>query len=52
MEKTTKQIVEEHLAAAKRSMKKVMRSKATARAALISAGILTKDGKQLAKPYR
>ena len=52
MTMTTKQIVEEHRAASKRVMKKATRSKVTARAALTKAGILTKDGRRLAKPYR
>ncbi len=45
-------IVRDHLEASKRVMKKAMRSKATATAFLVKAGILTKDGKRLAKPYR
>jgi hypothetical protein len=32
-------------------MKKVLHSKTTAKAALIRAGILAKNGKGLAKPY-
>jgi hypothetical protein len=52
MEQTSKQIADEHRAASRRAMKKILRSKATATAALVRAGILTKDGKRLAKPYR
>lgn len=45
-------MVEEHLLASKRVMKKVLVSKTSARKFLIAAGILTKSGKSLAKPYR
>lgn len=49
---STAGMVEEHLVASKRLMKKVLRSKKSARAFLIRAGILDKQGKELAKPYR
>ncbi len=48
---TTKEIVEEHLAASKRVMKKVLKDKQSARRFLVEAGVADKDGK-LAKPYR
>lgn len=47
----TSELVREHLKASKEVMKKAMRSKKSARAFLVKAGILTKSGK-LAKPYR
>lgn len=50
--KSTSEIVAEHRKAAKAVMKKVLRSKASATAFLVRAGILTKDGERLAKPYR
>lgn len=49
---TTAEMVKEHLEASKRLMKKVLASKRSARAFLVSAGILDKSGKGLAKPYR
>ena len=52
MEKTSKTIANEYRAASKREMKKVLRNKTTAIAALVRTGILTADGKKLAKPYR
>jgi hypothetical protein len=45
-------IVREHIKASKQVMKKAMRSKRAARGFLIRAGILAKNGNQLAKPYR
>ena len=52
MTQSTEEMVKQHLAASKRVMKKVLRSRKSAREFLISAGILDKDGKRLAKPYR
>ena len=46
------EMVEEHLEASARVMKRVLRSKKSAREVLIGAGILDKSGKGLAKPYR
>ncbi len=45
-------IVREHTRAAKKAMKEALRSPKDARAFLIRAGILTKSGKRLARPYR
>ena len=45
-------VVAEHLRASKRVMKDVLATKANARKFLIAAGILSKSGKGLAKPYR
>ena len=52
MTMTTREIVKEHQEASKRVMKKATRTKSSAREALAKAGILTKDGQRLAKPYR
>ncbi len=49
---TVDQIVKENQDAMDRAFKKAMRSKKTARAFLVRAGILEKNGKGLAKPYR
>ncbi len=49
---SSEEIVREHERAADKVMKKALGSKKSARAFLIHAGILTKSGKQLAKPYR
>ena len=49
---TVTQIVKENQEAMERAAKRAMRSKKTARAFLIRAGILNKSGKGLAKPYR
>lgn len=46
------QIIKENEEAMERAGKKALRSKASARAFLIRAGILDKSGKRLAKPYR
>lgn len=46
------QIVKDNQKAMDRAFKKAMRSKRAARAFLIRAGILKKNGKGLAKPYR
>ncbi len=48
---TTKEIVEEHLAASKRAMKKILKNKKTARDFLVKVGIVDKSGK-LTKLYR
>lgn len=45
-------MVAEHLAASDRVMKKVLSSKKNSIAFLVEAGILSKNGKGLAKPYR
>jgi hypothetical protein len=45
-------IAREHELAEKKFMKKALRSKQRAKSFLIRAGILSKNGKQLAKPYR
>ncbi|MBX3387986.1 MAG: hypothetical protein KF691_00880 [Phycisphaeraceae bacterium] len=45
-------MVEEHLRASKKVMKKVLKSKKRSIRFLVAAGILTKSGKSLAKPYR
>jgi hypothetical protein len=45
-------IAKEHIKASKQSMKRAMGSKRNAKAFLIRAGILSKNGKKLAKPYR
>ncbi len=45
-------MVEDHLAASARAMKRILASKRSAREALIKAGILDKSGKGLSKPYR
>ena len=44
--------VDREVAAIHRVGKKIARTKESARAFLISTGLLTKDGKQLAKRYR
>jgi len=44
-------MVKEHLKASKRVARKALASKKKARAFLIRAGILKKNGKGLAKPY-
>jgi hypothetical protein len=49
---TVSQVVKENEEAMERGFKKASRSKATARAFLVRAGILNKNGKGLAKPYR
>jgi hypothetical protein len=49
---TVAQIVKENEQAMKRAGKRARRSKETARAFLVRAGILEKNGKKLAKPYR
>ena len=49
---STEKMVKEHLKASKRVMKKALASKKSARAFLVRAGILKKNGKGLAKPYR
>jgi hypothetical protein len=49
---TVDQMVKENQQAMDRAFKKAMRSKKTARAFLIRAGILNKKGTGLAKPYR
>ncbi|MCX5659421.1 MAG: hypothetical protein NTW19_06810 [Planctomycetota bacterium] len=45
-------IVKEHIKGSREYMKKVTSSKRLATNFLIRAGILTKSGKRLAKPYR
>ena len=52
MTPTTEQIVREHLAASRRFRKSIRGNPDKAREFLIKAGILTKDGKKLAKRYR
>ena len=49
---TVSEIVKENEQAMKRAGKRARRSKETARAFLVRAGILDKSGKRLAKPYR
>lgn len=49
---TTAQIVKENREAMERAAKRATRSREAARAFLVRAGILSKDGKTLAKPYR
>jgi hypothetical protein len=49
---TTTQIVRENQEAMERAAKRAMRSRKSARAFLVRAGILDKSGKRLAKPYR
>jgi hypothetical protein len=44
--------VDREVAAIKRVGKKIAKTKESARAFLISTGLLTKDGKQLSKRYR
>lgn len=46
------EMVEEHLKASARVMKRVLSSKKNTRQFLIEAGILDKTGKRLAKAYR
>jgi hypothetical protein len=46
------QIVRENEQAMESAAKRATRSKKTARAFLVRAGILDKTGKRLAKPYR
>src|SRR5690606_9710840 len=48
---TSREFVEAERKASEKFMKKVLKSKASARAYLVRAGILDKSGK-LAKPYR
>jgi len=50
--KTSAELAKETQEAIKRVSKRTLRSKKAARDFLIGAGILTKSGKQLAKPYR
>jgi hypothetical protein len=45
-------IVKQHIRASKQLMKRTLSSKQRAKALLIRAGILAKNGKTLAKPYR
>jgi hypothetical protein len=45
-------VVREHLAASKRFLQSIQGNPAKARAFLIKAGILTKNGKRLSKRYR
>jgi len=52
MTRTTTQVVSEHLAASKRFRHSIRGDAARARAFLIKAGILTKNGTKLAKRYR
>lgn len=49
---TVTEIVKENQEAMERAGKRAMKNKKTARAFLIRAGILNKNGKGLAKPYR
>lgn len=49
---TTAEVVKENQEAMERAAKRAMRSKKSARAFLVRAGILKKSGKGLAKPYR
>lgn len=49
---TTNEIVKDHRKAAAQAVKKATRSKKTAIAFLVRAGILEKGGKRLARPYR
>jgi hypothetical protein len=49
---TTEEFIKDHRKAAASAMKKALRSKKTAIAFLVRAGILEKSGKRLAKPYR
>jgi hypothetical protein len=49
---TVDQIVKDNEEAMKRAFKRASRNKRTARAFLVRAGILNKNGKGLAKPYR
>jgi hypothetical protein len=49
---TVDQIVKENQQAMDRAFKKAMRTKKASRAFLVRAGILKKNGKDLAKPYR
>lgn len=52
MRQSTQAMVKEHLAASRKVRKRYLRSRKAARDFLVAAGILTKDGKRLAKPYR
>lgn len=52
MNATTEEIVREHIAASKRFLRSIRGDPAKARAFLVKAGILTRDGKKLAKRYR
>jgi len=45
-------IVKENIQALRKSTKKALRSKREAKESLIRAGILTKSGNRLSKPYR
>ena|SRR5665213_2144832 len=45
-------VVEQHIRASRQLMKRTLSSERRSKALLIRAGILTKDGKSLAKPYR
>jgi hypothetical protein len=47
-----KDMVRTHLEASQIAAKDILKSKAKATAFLVSAGILEKNGKRLAKPYR
>lgn len=49
---STKATVREYMAASKRVAKKALKSRQSARAFLVKAGILNKNGKGLAKEYR
>ena len=49
---SSSKLVADHLKASKKVMKKVLKSKASARAFLIRAGILDKKTGKLAKAYR
>lgn len=48
---SSSKVVSDHLRASKKVMKKVLKSRASARAFLVKAGILAKSGR-LAKAYR
>jgi hypothetical protein len=49
---TTEDFIKDHRKAAARVVKRVTRSKKASIAFLIRAGLLEKDGKRMAKPYR
>lgn len=49
---SSSQLVAEHLKASKKVMKEVLKSKASARAFLVEAGILDKKTGKLSKHYR
>ena len=48
----TEKMVKEHLKASRKAAKKALTSKRRARAFLVRAGIVKKNGKGLSKPYR